>query len=337
MAERRTITRRRALALTAVAAGAAAAGALRGRRPLPAWEWRGAAMGAPATIVLHAESRAAAAAAIAACRSEIERLELEFSLARPDSALARLNRDGRLPVPSLDMRDLLATSLRLAEASGGAFDPTVQALWSAYAAHFAADPLSSAGPGRADVERAVARTGWRRVSIGADGIAMEPGTALTLNGIAQGYVTERVAAMLRAEGWTHVLVDLGEVRALGVRPDGQGWRVGVRPAPDGSAAVEAVSLADRALAVSAGSATPFDRTGKHHHIIDPRTGGCAGHWAQVVVRAPSATWADGLSTALSVAPVRSVPSLLALAGDATAWLVDRQGRRWRGSSRDERV
>ncbi|MBL8670078.1 MAG: hypothetical protein JNK11_05450, partial [Alphaproteobacteria bacterium] len=46
---------------------------------------------------------------------------------------------------------------------------------------------------------------------------------------------------------------------------------------------------------------------------------------------------DGLSTALSVAPVRSVPSLLALAGDATAWLVDRQGRRWRGSSRDERV
>ena len=43
-------------------------------------------------------------AAVRACRTEIARLEREFSLYRADSALRRLNRDGRLEAPSHDMR-----------------------------------------------------------------------------------------------------------------------------------------------------------------------------------------------------------------------------------------
>ena len=49
--------------------------------------------------------------------------------------------------------------------------------------------------------------------------------ALTLNGIAQGYIADRVVALLRAEGLSDVLVNTGELRALGGHPDGGGWPV----------------------------------------------------------------------------------------------------------------
>ncbi|GLI92757.1 hypothetical protein LMG27198_17490 [Methylocystis echinoides] len=51
--------------------------------------------------------------------------------------------------------------------------------------------------------------------------------ALTLNGIAQGYITDRVCDLLRREGVGHTMVDMGELRALDVRPDGSLWRVGL--------------------------------------------------------------------------------------------------------------
>ena len=63
---------------------------------------------------------------------------------------------------------------------------------------------------------------------------LRPGTALTLNGIAQGYVTDRIVDPLR-RGIERCLVDLGETRGAGARPDGRGWQVGIkdRNATDG--------------------------------------------------------------------------------------------------------
>ncbi len=49
--------------------------------------------------------------------------------------------------------------------------------------------------------------------------------ALTLNGIGQGYVADRVAALLEAEGLTDILIDTGEFRALGGSPEGGEWPV----------------------------------------------------------------------------------------------------------------
>jgi FAD:protein FMN transferase len=71
------------------------------------------------------------------------------------------------------------------------------------------------------------------VDVASDRIALgRPGMKLTLNGIAQGYVTDRVAALLAAAGLENVLLDLGEVRGAGGRPDGRPWRAAIAdPAP----------------------------------------------------------------------------------------------------------
>ena len=64
-----------------------------------------------------------------------------------------------------------------------------------------------------------------------------PGMAVTLNGVAQGYITDRVADLLRVRGFDNVLVELGEIRALGRHPDGRPGRpASPIPGPVGRAA-----------------------------------------------------------------------------------------------------
>jgi thiamine biosynthesis lipoprotein len=314
------INRRRALMILAAGAGAAAlpgrpwAGAAR------RFEWRGSALGAETRIVLHHRDRAQARAAVQACVTEIARLEREFSLYRADSALSHLNRTGRLEAPSHDMRRLLAACRRFAELSGGTFDVSVQPLWRLYARHFAAHPEAAEGPTAAEIAAARARVDYRRIEVGPERVRLGPGMALTLNGIAQGYITDRVAELLRARGWSNVLIDLGEVRALDGRPDGRPWAVWLGESGP------RLGLHDQAVATSAGGATRFEASGRHHHLLDPRTGRSQNAYRGVSVVAPRATIADALSTALFLMPRSQAPRLLQAAGPAQAWLLDAEGR-----------
>ena len=296
-------TRRRFLAIAAAAAGfpLAAAGARAEAAPLH--RWSGAALGAAAEIVLHDPDAAHAHRLIARCVAEIERLEDVFSLYRPDSALSRLNRDGRIAAPPLDLVALLAEARVFSEKTEGAFDATVQPLWRLHAAHFAQPGADARGPAEDEIAQARALVDYRAVDIGPAEIRFaRPGMAVTLNGIAQGHITDRVAALLQDAGMGDVLLDIGEVRALGRHPAGRPWRVGLRRAAEPETVARTVALADRAMATSAGIASPFEPSGRHHHLFDPATGRPAPGTGQVSVIAPRATAADALSTALAVCP-----------------------------------
>ena len=264
------------------------------------WIWHGTALGAPATLILEHPDRAAAEVATAACLDEIERLEREFSLHRRDSALSRLNAAGRL-APSLDMLALLEAAAAVSAATRGAFDVTVQPLWELYARHFRVHPGGTAGPGDADVVAALRRVDYRQVSLAPERIMLPAGVSITMNGIAQGYITDRVADLLRGRGWTNVVIDFGEIYALGSRADGREWAIEIDPPRVLQDALPLLNVRDQAVATSSAAATAFEGSGRHHHLFDPRTGRSACHCLQVTVVAGRATIADALSTALFVA------------------------------------
>ncbi len=295
-------TRRRFLGIAAAAAGLALLpGALRAAG-VPVRTWRGVALGADSLIQLAHPDPAEADRLIALCLEEVARLERVFSLYRADSAVARLNRDGALDAPPVDLVRLLSECTDFSRRTDGAFDPTVQPLWQLYAGHFARPGADPAGPPSAAVRAARELVDHRRLRVGPDRIAFAGrGMAVTLNGIAQGYVTDRVSERLRAEGMTDVLVDLGEIRALGHHPSGRPWTVGLAdPVTEGRNAAT-LEIAERAVATSGGYGTLFDPAGRFTHLFDPATGRCAQGWLAVTVLAPDATTADALSTALSVA------------------------------------
>lgn len=244
----------------------------------PVARWQGWALGAQAQIVLAGLSRQDAAPVFALVRDEIARLEQIFSLYQPQSSLSQLNAQGRLLHPAPELLEVLSLSRAVWLASEGAFDPGIQPLWQARAKGDSPEPR----PGD-----------FGNLRFSSSAVVMRPGAALTLNGIAQGYITDQVAAVLKAQGLQDLVVDAGEQRALGERPDGGGWRVGIA-APTG-AVVAQVSLRDRALATSSPTGTLFpDGQG---HILDPVTGQSATGWGTVSVMHDSAAVADALSTA----------------------------------------
>lgn len=315
--------RRRVLALIA-ASSVALLTPSRGRAAAPALRWRGRLLGAPADIALYHADRAAAQAALVALDAEIARLVAIFSLEDEASALAQLNRTASLPEAPTELLDVLACCRALHARSDGAFDPTVQPLWELYRRHFAAADASPAGPAEAAIAGAQARVGLQHVRVEGRRLAFaRDGLALTLNGIAQGYVTDRARALLAAHGMPHALINLGEYAALGPRPDGTAWRLAlVHPDIPWRTLGDVELAADMALATSAPGGTPLDASGRFHHLFDPRTGHCRASWRSVTVCAPNAMLADGLSTALAVAPAAAAAHLLAAHPRTGALLLD---------------
>jgi thiamine biosynthesis lipoprotein len=271
------LTRRRFIALSAALVPALAPAQA---APAGVHVETGAALGAQVTLRLsHPQAPQIAARAMA----EIARLEGIFSLYRPDSALATLNRQAGLDAPPPELLECLTLAGAVHAASGGRFDPTVQPLWQAEAGAVARGAPLSADERAA----AAARLGWSGVALAAGRLGLRPGMALTLNGIAQGYIADRIAALLAEEGMTRALIDTGEMAAL---PGGT-WPVRL---PD----ARQIALGGRALATSAPLGMTFGGDGRTSHILDPRSGRpVRSVWRAVTISAPRAALADALSTA----------------------------------------
>ncbi|MBI5130575.1 MAG: FAD:protein FMN transferase [Rhodopseudomonas palustris] len=320
------VSRRRFVTIAASAFGLATLGGVAAARATPAIRWRGSALGAQVSIEIHHPDRVAAAELLEASVHEVRRLEQQFSLYRPDSAICELNRAGVLVAPDPDMVALLRAALRFAALTGGAFDPTVQPLWQLYQRHFAQDAADLAGPSAALIAEALAKVGHDGVLASDDRIALtRRGAAISLNGIAQGYATDRVIALLRGGGLASTLVDIGEIAAIGTRPDGAPWRVGLADPSSAEASLGTVELVDRAVATSAGSGFSFDRDGRFNHLFDPATGRSPALYRSVSVVAPSATEADALSTAFSMMGRDRIAAMLKARPDLGVVLADVDG------------
>ncbi|WP_298015268.1 FAD:protein FMN transferase [uncultured Castellaniella sp.] len=319
-----TATRRRFLGITAASAALLGASPLRaalsrpGELPEPV-VWRGIALGADAEMQLLHPDRAHAQRLVRLAIGEIHRLESIFSLYRDDSALARLNRAGRLDAPPADLCRLMSEACGFATLTDGYFDPTVQPLWRWYVRQGLSRRPPAFDP---DALRPVLNhVDHRAIQIEPDLIRFRrPAMEVTLNGIAQGYITDRVTELLRANGLEHAMIDLGEARGLG-RPDAsRPWRAGLADPSDRTRLMDTIELDDRALATSGGYGTPLDDSGALTHLFDPHTGSAMPRWRSASVRALDATTADALSTAFALMPESSIRAIISRL-PVQAWLL----------------
>ena len=260
--------------------------------------WTGRALGGPVSMQLVGLNDDAAQPIFKAVEAELARLEAIFSLYHLSSELVRLNRDGQLPTPSPELLSVLSLCSALHTASDGAFDPSIQPLWRAIALKKDADAVS----------RAKQAVGWSRVRYDESSIRLPEAGALTLNGIAQGAVTDAVVDLLKRHDLQNVLVDVGEIAAVGSGPSGP-WTIGVS-LPNGTL-VHRLTAQDRAVATSVPYAMTIGM--EQGHILTPT--GARARAKITSVSAPRAVLADGLSTALCLVPAsRSVDIIQAFKG-----------------------
>jgi thiamine biosynthesis lipoprotein len=235
----------------------------------------------------------------------LDRVDRGMSTWREDAELARFNRQSGLGpfLFSPEPRRVIAAALDLARETGGAFDPTVAplvALWG-FGAQAADTP-----PTVAELERALRRVGWRHLEWRERGRLARrvAGVQLDLSAIAKGYAVDAIVAELASDRPIGALVEVGgEVRALGAKPGGVPWRVGIDdPDAPGSRLAAVVLLTGGALATSGDYRRVRVIEGRRRtHVVDPRSGRPVEQKvASASVTAPTCMEADAVATALMV-------------------------------------
>ena len=236
--------------------------------------------------------------ALDAVEAETYRLDALLAAQKDDSEIAAVN-DGA-EVVSEETAALLRRALEIAAETNGAYDPTVYPLMRAWGF----TDGNYRVPADAELDALLQTTGWTEVSVDGTTASLPEGFALDLGGIGKGYAAGRCKEILKAHGVTSALLSLGgNVSALGSKPDGTLWTVGIaNPEAPSEAIVKLTFSGSKALVTSGGYQRYFEENGvRYHHILDPKTG-CPAEsgLTSVTVLADSGTLADALSTALFV-------------------------------------
>ena len=264
----------------------------------------GETMGTTWSVKLVAPPTADAEALTAMAQRELDTVVRQMSPWEPLSDLSRYNRAAAGSWTALPpaFAQVLRCALEIAEATDGAFDPTLGGLVDLWG--FGPGPFSGAPPAVRDIADARETAGRRRLILDGDNLFQPGGLRLDLNGVAKGFAVDQVAAALDRAGARSYLVEVGgELRGTGAKPDGQPWWVELeRPPTANDGPRTLVALHGLSAATSGDYRRFFEHDGRRYaHTLDPATAAPVTHsTVSVTVLDPSCMRADAYATALTV-------------------------------------
>jgi thiamine biosynthesis lipoprotein len=214
----------------------------------------------------------------------------------PASELMRLTANIGVPTPaSAILFESVQFALKVAEETGGAFDPTV------------GRRMEADGFNQEHRTGAIIHTPFEAAQIepGDDvsyrDVLLDPGRAtitllrpliLDLGAVAKGLAVDMAAREL--EPFQDFSIDAGgDLYLGGSGPRGEPWCVGIRHPRQDHALIASLRVSNQAVCTSG----DYERG---RHIVDPRAHAPAGSVASATVIAPGAMLADALSTAVFV-------------------------------------
>ena len=205
--------------------------------------------------------------------------DIEAELAKVDASLSPFNKrsiitavnQNRDTVVNKMFADVFTLAMKISDVTDGAFDITigsVSLLW---------DFVNAVKPTDEEIAEGLKHIDYTQVVLDGTTVTMgDPEARLDLGGIAKGWIAARLVDKLEQAGCTSGLVDLGtsSVYAIGSKPDGSPWRVGLRDPNDSmSSLAGVVEICDEAITSSGLYDQEFELDGqKYWHILDPKTG-----------------------------------------------------------------
>jgi len=255
-------------------------------------------------IVLHGDDPGHLRASGEEALREVERLDQRLSYYNPQSEISDINARAANEEVKVEPRlfKLLQLCREVWEKTDGAFDITIAPLMRAWG--FAGGSGHMCDP--EDVETASNISSMAYVKLNDEDFTVRfdrEGVEIDLGAIGKGYAIEQAVAILRENGISSALLHGGTstIYGLGTQPDGSNWGIAIQHPTSDIEHLEAVTLQDSALSVSAVHGKSFLHEGKElGHVMDPRTGLPIEGPLAAVVKGPSPTLCDMLSTALLV-------------------------------------
>lgn len=239
-------------------------------------------------------------AALAQAVNKITELEGLWSVTDTNSDIYAVNHSGGKTV-SVDEKtgELIAFALHMAEETEGTLEPTIYPVLAAWGFTTGENRV----PSENEIGELLESVGYDRVRAESGSITLEAGSMLDLGAVGKGYAGDEAIQALRESGVTSALLDIGgNIQAIGTKPDGSRWRVGLKD-PFSEGVLGVIGIADEAVVTSGCYERYFigEDGKKYGHIIDPATGYPAeSGLASVTVTGSEGKLCDALSTALYV-------------------------------------
>lgn len=232
--------------------------------------------------------------------ARIQELEQLWSVTDENSEIYAANHSGGAAVGiSADTGELLRFALSMARETGGALEPTIYPVLTAWG--FTTDNYQIPEPG--EIDRLLGLVDYEAIGLADTTVTVPDGMQLDLGAVGKGYAADETAAILRENGVESALLDFGgNILTVGAKPDGSPWRVGVRD-PDTEGNLGVLEVADQSVVVSGGYEKYFvgEDGQRYWHIIDPETGRPArSGLVQVAIVSRESKRCDALSTAIFV-------------------------------------
>ena len=244
----------------------------------------------------------------------LQQVDGSASVYNKSSSVSKVN-DGTLLAPDAILDTLYRASVRVHSETGGAFDPTVMPLVNAWGFGYKNGEL----PTQAQIDSILQFVGLDKVSL-VDGkfVKSDPRVQLDFSSIAKGLACDEVGRMLRRNGVTNFMVEIGgEIACSGTNREGGAWRVSVdlptdQPDTVSHEAMLVLSLNEGGVATSGSYRKYRDSGGQRiSHIVNPKTGRSeTSDLVSVTVVAPNCMLADAWATACMVMGTEAVQRMM---------------------------
>ncbi len=184
---------------------------------------------------------------LADAEAEIKRIDALFDRGS-SSEIYKINNESPAAV-SDETAGILRTAAAISERTDGAFDITtapVSDLWGFYGGTFRV-------PSEDEINTTLKNVGFNKIHFDGNTVSLPALSAVDLGGIAKGYASDRVSELLKSSGVSSAIISLGgNVYAVGSKPDGSPWSVGITDPKDKNALAGTVNVSDKAVVTSGG-------------------------------------------------------------------------------------
>lgn len=255
------------------------------------------AMGTYMTLTAYGES---AEAALTLSENRIKKLDALWSVTDENSDIYKVNQNGGIPTEiQEETAEILQFALDMANQTNGALDPTISPVVTAWG--FISGEYHI--PTEEELADLLQNIDYEKVLLEENFVTLPDGMQLDLGAVGKGYTGDVIAELLKEQGVTSALLDIGgNIQMVGRKPDGSRWRLGIQN-PFGEGSLGVLESEDGAVVTSGNYERYFIGVdGKQYgHIIDPSTGYPAeSGLVSVSIIAKEGRLCDALSTAIYV-------------------------------------
>lgn len=230
----------------------------------------------------------------------IYKLEGMWSVTDENSEIYRANHsNGNTTDISMETQELLEFALQTAQQIDGAFEPTIYPVLQAWG--FTTGEYQI--PDESELSDLLTRVDYQKIALTEGGLSMPNGMELDLGAIAKGYTGDLLIDIMRQNGVTSGIINLGgNVSLIGKATSGELWRVGIR-SPFGDGNIGVLEAEDTNIITSGVYERYFvgEDGITYGHILDPTDGKpVENDLLSVTIVGKEGRLCDALSTAMFV-------------------------------------